>query len=297
MKTMRIVVLFAFAMIAGLNAFSAEKMTLKSGDVYTCDFVLQNAEKVVVLLFGSRVEIPPDEVKQVSFESSEDELEIVLNDNTVLKGQIVEQDSEFYTVGTAAGLNTMEKAKIKEIRNPKYAQFYAAKKADAIGFHAGVFPSYTTVLNGFGTSYNTFWGGEIYAEFGLLRNFWLGLDADFLMLTPQFDSTNEILFMIPVNITFKYESSFGEPGDAKNPFSNLSWYLKAGAGVSVDLFMEQAEARTSTAVAMSMAVSYGLKYAVLDFLSIGLGGKTAAVFEPSTYVFTQSGGVILEFRL
>jgi hypothetical protein len=237
-----------------------------------------------------------EEVKQISFESSEDEFEIVLNDGTVLRGQIVEQDSDFYTIGSSAGLNTIEKGKVMEIRNPKLAEYYTLKKVDSISFHAGIMPSYSTVLSGFGSYYNTFWGGGIYAELGLLRNFWISMDSDFFMLTPQFASTNEILFLIPIQLGFKYESAFAEQG-SKNPLSHLFWFVKAGVGISTDIFLEKAEGRTSTALAMSMAVSYGMKYAIADFLSVGLGGKTTVVFEPSTYILIQSAGAIVEFKL
>ena len=291
----RMLALVLFSLI-GLSAFGAEKMALKSGDLYSCSLILRNADMAVVLLFGNRVEIPADGIKQISFEDSEDEFEIVLSDGTVLKGQIVDQDNDFYTIGTSAGLNTLEKAKIMEIRNPKLAQFYAPKKAESLGFHAGIFPSYSTVLGGFGSAYNTFWGAGIYAELGLTRGFWICLDSDFYMLTPQFASTNEIVFVIPVQLGFKYEGSFGEQGDAKNPLSNLIWSIKAGAGISGDVLLEQTEARTTAALGLSMAVSYGLKYSIMDFLSAGIGGKTTVVLEPSTYLLIQSVGVVIEFR-
>jgi hypothetical protein len=275
------------------NAYCMEKLTLKSGDIYSCNFVLRDNAKVVVLLFGYRVEIPVGDVKFLSFEKTEDELEVVLMDDTVIKGQIVEQDDDFYTIGTSAGLNTIEKGKIKVIRNPKYAEHYVVKALDDVKVQLGIVPSYTTILNSFGASYNTFWGAGLYVDVGLLRNFSLGLDLDFMMLSPQFGSTNETLFLLPVFVTFKYENAFGSSGD---PLSKLYWYVKGGAGVSVDIFMEKEEVQTAVAFGISLAVSYGIRYALADGFSIGVGGKTQAIMESSAYALAQSAGVILELK-
>ncbi|MCX7039212.1 MAG: hypothetical protein NT005_08790 [Spirochaetes bacterium] len=286
----------AFVLFAAMlmNSYGSEQVLLNSGDVYSCTFVLMNAEKVVVLLYTHRVEINATDVKMVSFENSEDELEIVLKDDTIIKGQIVEQDAEFYTIGTTAGLNTIEKTKIKEIRNPKYMY---VKKADAIQFHIGLLPAYSTVLGDFASAYNTFWSGELYFEISFLKNLWIGVSGDFLMLSPQFASTNETLFLIPANVTLKYESPFVEPMDPKNLLTRLYWHFKFGLGASTIIFTEKAEARTTASVGMCTVAEYGLKYAIVEAFSIGIAGKTSIVIQSSTHVLTQSGGLFLEAKL
>jgi hypothetical protein len=282
----KLFVVFILLAAVLMNSYGIEQVLLNSGDVYSCTFVLMNAEKVVVLLFTNRVEINAADVKMVSFENSEDELEIVLKDDTIIKGQIVEQDAEFYTIGTTAGLNTIEKTKIKEIRNPKYMY---VKKADTLSFHIGLLPAYTRVLGGFASSYNTFWSSELFFEISFLKNLWIGVSADFLMLSPQFASTNESLFLIPANVSLKYESPFVEPANPKNPLTRL--------GACTIIFTEKAEARTTASVGICTVSEYGLKYAITEAFSIGVAGKTSIVLQSSTHVLTQSGGLFLEAKL
>jgi hypothetical protein len=290
---MKRTILLAFVLFVAIlvNSYGLEQVLLKTGDVYSCNLVRMDAETVVVLLFSHRVEIKATDVKSVSFEKGEDELEIVLKDDTILKGQIVEQDAEFYTIGTTAGLNTIEKAKIKEIRNPNYLY---VEETGVVSFHAGLLPAYTRVLGGFGSSYNTFWGGELFFEIGFLENLWIGASLDFLMLTPQFESTNESLFLIPANVTFKYERPFNAPRESQNPLTRLYWHVKFGLGVCPIIFHEQAEARTTASVGLSTVAEYGLKYSITEVLSLGIAGKTSVVIQSSAHVLSQSGGLYLE---
>jgi hypothetical protein len=287
----KFVLAFVLFVAALVNSYGIEQVLLKSGDVYSCTFVLMDAEKVVVLLFSNRVEISTTDIKSVSFDKSEDEMEIVLKDDTILKGQIVEQDAEFYTIGTTAGLNTIEKAKIKEIRNPKYLY---AEKTDVVSFHAGLLPAYTRVLGGFGSSYNTFWSGEVYFELSFLENLWIGASLDFLMLTPEFASTNESLFLIPANVSVKYERPFVQPLDPQNLLTRLYWLVKFGLGASPIIFHEKAEARTTVSVGLCTVAEYGLKYAINEAFAVGIVGKTSVVIQSSTHVLAQSGGLFLE---
>jgi hypothetical protein len=289
----KILVAFLLFVAVLMNSYGIEQVLLNSGDVYSCTFVLMNAEKVVILLYANRVEINTADVKRVSFADSEDEMEIVLKDDTIIKGQIVEQDAEFYTIGTTAGLNTIEKTKIKEIRNPKYM---FVKKADAIQFHVGLLPAYSRVLGGFGSTYNTFWSGELFFEMSLLKNLWIGVSGDFLMLSPQFDSTNESLFLIPANITLKYERPFVESLDLENLLTRLYWHVKFGLGACAIILTEKAEAKTTVAVGMCTVAEYGLKYAITETFSIGIAGKTSIVIQSSTHVLAQSAGLLLEAK-
>jgi hypothetical protein len=287
----KFVLAFVLFVAVLMSSYGIERVSLKTGDVYSCNLVLMDAEKVVVLLFSNRVEILAADVKSVSFENSEDELEIVLKDDTILKGQIVEQDAEFYTIGMSAGLNTIEKAKIKEIRNPRYLY---VEKTDVVSFHAGLLPAYSRVLGGFGSSYNTFWSGELFFEISFLENLWIGASIDFLMLTPEFASTNESLILIPANVTLKYESPFVEPMDPQNLLTRLYWLVKFGLGASPVVFHEKAEARTTASVGLCTVAEYGLKYAINEAFAVGIVGKTSLVIQSSTHVLAQSGGLFLE---
>jgi hypothetical protein len=150
------------------------------------------------------------------------------------------------------------------------------------------------VLGGFGSSYNTFWSGELFFEISFLENLWIGASLDFLMLTPEFASTNESLFLIPANVTVKYERPFGDPADSQNPLSRLYWHVKFGLGACPIIFHEKAEARTTTSVGLSTVAEYGLKYAISKALSLGIAGKTSIVIQSSTHVLAQSGGLFLE---
>lgn len=288
----RTIILFLalFAAVAA-NTHGNEQVLLVKGDLYSCDLVLMDSARVVVLLFAHRVELPMSEVRSVSFENSEDEMEIVLKDDTVLKGQIVGQDADFYTIGTTAGLNTIDKAKIKEIRNPRYLH---VENPDVVSLHVGLVPAYTRVLGGFGESYNTFWSTEAYVEVSFLENLWIGASVDFLMLSPEFDSTNEILFLIPVHASVKYERPFAGPEEPQSLLSRLYWHVEFGLGAGPVMLREKAEARTTASIAMCTAAGYGLKFAISKTLSLGIAGKTSVVLQTSTHVLSQSGSLFLE---
>jgi hypothetical protein len=288
---------FALAFFVVLsNIYSIERLLLKTKDIYTGNLAVLNSEKVVFVLLGERFDFKWDQIDVIDFRSSEDEFEIELSDKSILKGSIVDQDEEFYTIGSAAGLTTIDKKKVKEIRNPKFSKFFKKIKKSALDFHIGMVPYTTFVLNDFRTSYQAFWSYELYFESTFFTSVWFGFDATFLMLTPQFGSYNDFIFIVPINFTIRYQDNFFRHKDENHPIRRLFWSLKWGFGFAPSVFTEISEKRSTTAISFSTDLDFGIKYYVAKNFGIGINTKTNLIVQKSSYIATQSAGLILEFQ-
>ena len=105
------------------NVFAIEKLILNNKDIYTGNLVLITNEKVVFYFLEKRFEFKISEIQKIDFSKSDSEFEIILDDNSKIKGAIIDQDDLFWTIGSSAGITPIEKKRVKEIFNPKFAKY------------------------------------------------------------------------------------------------------------------------------------------------------------------------------
>ncbi|MBN1697884.1 MAG: hypothetical protein JW881_10260 [Spirochaetales bacterium] len=278
--------------------YGLERITMKSNqDRYTGNFVMMDREKVVFLLFDRRFEFTHDEIASISFEDTEDEFEILLDDNSVLKGMIVEQDDDYYTIGSSAGLTTIEKARIVSIKNPKFERYFAAEKVVTSAVNTGIVPATTWILNDIGSSYQPYGSLEYYLETDFGTPVLFGIDTAFMMCLPTFGDFSDFLIFIPVHLYIKYLGRFNTSGSGNDVMSKLTWYIKLGTGCAPAFLLETAEGLTSFALSFSNVLDIGVKYMMSDGFFIGIAAKTNLIVQKNSYAIIQSGGFILDFRL
>lgn len=279
-------------------SFGVEKLLFKSNDRYTGNLVLFSKERTVIVIDDKKLEFQTDKIEQVDFKDSQDEFEIVLSDKSTLRGSVVDQDEEFYTIGSGAGLTTIKKEKVMEIRNAnaKYKDYFVKEKKYNIDFHFGMTPSTTFVLNDLNTSYQAYWSYEMFFESTFFTKAWFGVDISYIMLVPNFGAYTDYLFIIPINFTIKYQDNFFRPKQEGNPLRNLFWYIKMGIGFAPVIFAETAEKRYTYAMSFSSEAEFGIKYYITKFFAVGIDTKTELIVQKNSYVAMQSGGLILEFK-
>ena len=279
------------------DLYPLEILTIKeTNDRYSGDFVKMDRKRVIFILFKQRFKFDLEHIESVNFEDSEDEFEIVLDDESVLRGSIVEEDEKFYTFGSSAGLTTIPKANIVEIRNPQFKEFYEAKVVKTTSdIRVGLIPSYTHVINDFNDSYTSYWGNEVYFEMNLLSPMWFGVDVNFLIFFPRFGDNNDFLYLIPTHLTLKYQANFTQPREQKHFLNDLFWFIKFGFGACPIIFSQKAEETSTAAIALSSALDYGIKLYLSESFALGLNGKTDIIALVSSFVLTQSAGLSVEF--
>jgi hypothetical protein len=278
-------------LLPALTMFGMERITMKSNqDRYSGNFVLMDSEKVVFVMFSQRFVFTHDEIASINFEETEDEFEILLDDNSILKGMIVEQDEEFYTIGSSAGLTTIDKARIVEIKNPKFEEFYKPVEAGAVTLHLGIETAGSLVLNEFGNSYQPYGSFAVYFETDFGIPVFFGIDLHAFLNIAQFGNTEDFLLVMPVHVYLKYQSSLGF-------MKQLLWSVKCGIGCAPLLFLETGEGNTSFGIAFSNVIDLGIKYKLSGNLSLGGNAKANLVVQQTSYIFTQSIGIIVEFDL
>jgi hypothetical protein len=291
----KLAIVFILSMYC-LSLSSEEKIYMKSKDIYSCDIVYIDAKKLVFFMLGERFEINVDQIEKIDFASSQNEFEILLDDKTSIKGQIVEEDEDYYTVGSSAGINKIERKKVKEINNPKMKEFRSQEKKYSFKFHTGLTPYTTFVLNDVSKSYQSYWSLTANIESNFYTMAWFGIDISFMMLIPQWGVYNDFLFLTPINFTVMYEDNFYR-SKVKNHWSNnLFWHVKMGFGFSPVIFHEIAEKRTSSSVSFSSMADIGIKYYFKKFFALGISGRTNLFAQKYSYMIMQSAGLILEFK-
>ncbi|MBN2533047.1 MAG: hypothetical protein JXB88_09150 [Spirochaetales bacterium] len=280
-----------FLIITLPGGWCIERITLKeSGDRYSGNFVKMSTKNTVFLLFNQRFEFSNEEIEFINFEDSEDELEILLDDNSILKGMIVDQDDEFFTVGSSAGLTTINKIRILEIKNPRFEEFYVAEKQRTMTVHFGIEPAGSLVLNDFGTSYQPYGSLAAYFEMDFGLPVFFGIDIHAFLNIAQFGDTEDFLLVTPIHVYLKYQ-------DILLGMKQLLWSIKCGVGCAPLIFMETGEGNTSFGIAFSQIADLGVKYKLSDNLSLGGNARTNLVVERTSCILTQSIGIVVEFNL
>jgi hypothetical protein len=295
MRKLIIFFIITFLCISSLQAI--EKLTLKSKDKYSGNLILIDKQHVVFLINNQKFEFTIDKIESIDFKESDDEFELVLTDKSVLKGSIVDQDNEFYTVGSAAGLTTINKQKIVEIRNnnKKYKDLFSTRKFDNY-FHIGMIPYTTFILNDVKNTYQSYWSYKLYFESTFFTKAWFGFDISFMMLIPAFGTYNDFLFCVPINFTVKYEDNFYRHKDLNHWSRRLYWHIKFGFGFSPIIFAELADKKNSVSLSVSSEADYGIKFYPSNNFGIGITGTTSLLAQKTSYMIMQSAGLILEFK-
>ena len=251
---------------------------------------MMDREKAVFLLFDLRFEFTLEEIESIDFTDTEDEFEIILDDDSVLQGMIVEQDDLFFTIGSSAGLTTIDKERILEIKNPRFAEYYEAEKERKTAIHLGVEPAGSVVLNDFGTSYQPYGSLAVSVESDFGSPIFFGLDINVLVNFPRFGDFEDFLLVLPLHLYMKYQGMLAKK-------ENLLWMVKIGAGCAPVIFMETGDSETSTGLAISQVADFGILYKTAGKMRIGGNIKANLVVQHGSFIFTQSAGMVLEFNL
>jgi len=95
--------------------FASETIIMKNKDTYSANLVYLDESVVIFLIKGNRFEFKKDEVSKVDFSKSENEFKIILNDGSSMIGSIIDQNDDFLTIGSNAGITPIEGKIIKQI--------------------------------------------------------------------------------------------------------------------------------------------------------------------------------------
>ena len=276
-------ILFLF-LINSFLLFSGEKIIFKNNDLFSGNLVLLTSENVVFYFLNRRFEFKLSDIKKIDFSESNEEFEILLEDNSKIKGAIVDQDDEFWTIGSSAGITPIEKKRVKEIFNPSFAKYRNPEKRFIFKTNIGI------------DTNASYWSLKSYFEFNFFLPVYFGFDAGFVMFYPEFGSLNDFLYLVPINFTLKYMDSFYKGTKENHPLNNLFWHIKFGAGFSPIIFSEVKENKATASIGFSGEIDYGIKYAIKKFFVIGISGNSSIIVDKSQFIFLQSAGVTLEFK-
>ncbi|HBD94855.1 MAG: hypothetical protein A2015_01035 [Spirochaetes bacterium GWF1_31_7] len=277
------------------GTFASETIRMKNKETYSADLVSLDETKIIFLISGSRFEFEREKVSNVDFSSSNNEFEIILNDGSSMKASIVDQDDEFFTIGSSAGITPIEKKMIKQIKNPLLEKFIRPS-IGTLEFHYGNVAYTTFIINDFSKSYQAYWSYENYIETNFFSKAFFGINISLMMLTPQFNIFNDFIFIIPIHFTLKYEDNFYKHKDAQHWSRNLLWHISGGMGVAIITLFEKEENITTTSVGISAEAGYGIKYLIKKFIALGINGKTGVMSQENTMLFMQSAGIGVEIN-
>jgi len=291
---MKKIFFFILFSVVFMNLHGIESLTFKTKEQFSGNLVYKNNERVVFLMLATRFECKAADVDIINFKDSSDEFVIVLDDNSSVKGAIVDQDKDTYTIGSSMGLSPVDKKRVVEITNPKYADFKEPKKEYQLNFNTGVVPFADFILNDLGRFYM---GASVrfFFESNLYTHAWIGLDAGALVYIPIIANLTDKLLLVPVNLTLKYEDNFYRTKNIAEWINNIFWYGKLGVGAAAIMYFQQNESTGATSVGLSMEAEYGIKYSLKGML-IGLSGLTSVILQKESYVLMQSAGFIIELR-
>lgn len=282
--------------LCGVYLFTVEKLIFKNNDVFTGNVVLLTSEKVVFYFLTKRFDFKLSDIKKVDFSESDSEFEIILEDNSKIKGAIVDQDDEFWTIGSSAGITPIEKKKVKEIFNPKLSKYRNPEKKFVFKTNIGIEANSIFVINDFSNYFKSYWSVKNYFEVNFFLPVYFGFDVSFIMFYPEFGSFNDFLYFVPVNFTLKYMDSFYKGKKENHPVSNLFWHIKMGAGFTPIIFSEIKENKVTSSLGFSGELDYGIKYYITKFFSLGISGNSSIIVDKSQFIFLQGAGIITEFK-
>lgn len=296
-NTVFLAVILVLLFFSGANA---DVIQLKNGEVLLGKASVGDSNTVIIESFGKKRNVRQTDILKIDGDLTslaKEECEVLLSDNSVLKGKIKNFDDDVgLLLESAFGAITVPTVGIKRIHHILQRDRYYGKP-----FNVGLAGGYYLPAGDFKTNFGNGFYANLFAEMNVTRVRGLLLGLDFLYVPMEYTPSSNVSYVsyaLGAHVAYRYLdlSMGGIP--VVNRFIP---YVKAGAGL---MYMAVEDSRADAPVELRnemspfMTAGAGTDVVLVRDVSLRLEAGVLSIYQSGLYpALTFSGGVVYSFSM